>query len=200
MGLFGAAGREVKGAMRSIRYDLRHSRRFRRTGAIAVVTVAGGVLAAGAMLRGPVPEMMGVDSDRDGAGISEGWFGFGAETRGQDPEPDAEPTTGPVGPGPDSAGGSESPTAEAPTSSGGPEPTTAPAGTLGEEPELNPVDDRSGGRSPSPEGSTRPTESPEPSPEPTTTGPSPSGSPTPSPSPSESTSPEPTGTESTSPG
>lgn len=84
VGLFGAVGRETKGAFRSLGYDLRRSRRFQRIGAITVVAVAGGVIATGALLREPVPGMVGLgDEDTD---ITQGWFGLGADTTGQDAE------------------------------------------------------------------------------------------------------------------
>ncbi|MEU6861621.1 hypothetical protein AB0B28_22435 [Glycomyces sp. NPDC046736] len=86
MGLFGAIGRETKGAVRSLSYDLRRSRRFRRVGAIAVVTVAGGVLATGALLREPIPGLAGMDGDGEGSDIIDGWFGLGAGTAGQEAE------------------------------------------------------------------------------------------------------------------
>jgi hypothetical protein len=88
MGLFGAIGRETRGAFRSLGYDLRQSRRFRRAGAIAVVAVAGGMLATGALLREPVPGLQGLGED--GADITDGWFGLGADTTGQDAESASE--------------------------------------------------------------------------------------------------------------
>jgi hypothetical protein len=84
MGLFGAIGRETRGAFRSLGYDLRRSRRFRRAGAIAVVAVAGGMIATGALLREPVPGLPNLGED--GADITEGWFGLGSDTTGQDAE------------------------------------------------------------------------------------------------------------------
>ncbi len=85
MGLFGAIGRETKGAFRSLGYDLRRSKRFRRIGVIAVATVAGGVIATGALVRGePVPGLPGL-GDADGSDIVRGWFG-GSDTTGQDAE------------------------------------------------------------------------------------------------------------------
>jgi len=88
VGLFGAIGRETRGAFRSLGYDLRQSRRFRRAGAIAVVAVAGGMIATGALLREPVPGLPGLGED--GADITEGWFGLGADTTGQDAESSEE--------------------------------------------------------------------------------------------------------------
>ncbi|HLU29744.1 MAG TPA: hypothetical protein VKZ65_15040, partial [Glycomyces sp.] len=67
MGLFGALGRETKGAIRSINYDVRHSKRFRRLGVLAVATVAGGVMATGMMVRTPVPEMIGMETGQEGS-------------------------------------------------------------------------------------------------------------------------------------
>ncbi|GAA2137816.1 hypothetical protein [Glycomyces algeriensis] len=88
MGLFGAIGRETRGAIRSLGYDLRRSRRFRRAGAIAVVAVAGGMIATGALLREPVPGLQ--DLADEGSDITEGWFGLGADTTGQDAESSSE--------------------------------------------------------------------------------------------------------------
>ncbi|GAB4002347.1 hypothetical protein GCM10029992_40280 [Glycomyces albus] len=173
VGIFGAVGRETKGALRSVGYDLRHSKRFRRIGVLTVAGVAGGVLAAGTLLRGPVPEMMGVGSGQDESGITDGWWGFDSDTQTQDAEPDEDPSGGP--------GGSDSPrTAGDQTSappgdddrpeSGGSKPSNPLT------PGLDPVESP-GGSTPSEENS--PTESDEPDPEPTaTTDPEPSDEPT----------------------
>lgn len=97
VGIFSAVGRETKGALRSVGYDLRHSKRFRTVSALAVAGVAGGVLVAGTVLRGPVPEMLGVGSDQGESGVTDGWWGFGSDTQSQDAEADGEPSGGPAG-------------------------------------------------------------------------------------------------------
>ncbi|MDA1359986.1 hypothetical protein O1R50_10145 [Glycomyces luteolus] len=91
MGLFGAIGREARGAFRSLGYDLRQSRRFRRAGAIAVVAVAGGMIATGALLCEPVPGLQGLGGE--GSDITDGWFGLGADTTGQDAESSEQETS-----------------------------------------------------------------------------------------------------------
>ncbi|THV30634.1 hypothetical protein [Glycomyces paridis] len=97
VGIFGVIGRETRGAFRSIGYDLQRSRRFRRIGVIAVATVAGGVIATGALVREPVPEMIGLGEGGEGADIIEGWFGLGADTAGQDAETSEAPSQSPSG-------------------------------------------------------------------------------------------------------
>ncbi|MFG3341529.1 hypothetical protein [Glycomyces sp. NPDC048151] len=162
MGLFGAIGRETKGAFRSLGYDLRQSRRFRRAGAIAVVAVAGGMIATGALLREPVPGLQNLADE--GADITEGWFGLGADTTGQDAESAPEATSQPPA-ADDGGGGADPEVAEDATSSdvGGRNPGGAPG--------LVPVDGRTtdpveegGEQSPTP--TQEPTE--EPTDEPTT--------------------------------
>lgn len=189
MGIFGAVGRETRGALRSVGYDLRHSKRFRRIGALTVAGVAGGVLAAGALLRGPVPEMMGVGSDQDESGVIDGWWGFDSDTQTQDAEPDEEPPGGPGGS--ESARVSDDQTSAPPGDDDRPESGgSKPSNPL--TPGLDPVE-TPGGSTPTEEQS--PTESDEPDPDPTTSpDPEPSdepsddpgGDPTPSDEPSPS--------------
>ncbi|GAB3231766.1 hypothetical protein GCM10027447_27120 [Glycomyces halotolerans] len=185
VGIFGAIGRETKGAMRSLQYDLRRSKRFRHLGVLAVATVASGVVVTGALLRGPVPELMGVQSDENGSGITDGWFGFDSGTQGQDAEvEESTGGTGGVGNRHRNEPGQETTTA-APASADdrtsperqSPEPTGMPG--------LSPVEEPSDHHSPeqsptSPGGTLEP--SPEPEPTPTHTSPSPSQTASPSPS------------------
>ncbi|WP_030161392.1 hypothetical protein [Glycomyces sp. NRRL B-16210] len=164
MGLFGAIGRETKGAMRSLHYDLRQSRRFRKIGAIAVVTVAGGVLATGALLREPVPGLMGLGEDGEGADIIEGWFGIGAETAEQDPESITVSPDGPAGEAaaPDAGESSEEAQPQGRTRG------TSPAGSPGLSPGLVPIGgettsgpgETEGGTTPPQETTGEPTDSP----------------------------------------
>lgn len=180
VGLFGAIGRETRGAFRSLGYDLRRSRRFRRAGAIAVVAVAGGMIATGALLREPVPGLQGLADE--GSDITEGWFGLGADTTGQDAE-SAEET----------ASQSPSPATEnaEPEASYSTPSREAGGGHLGDAPGLVPV---GGSESPDPveEGSPTPTQEPteEPTEEPTTQGPT--ETPTEEPTTAEPTTEEPT--------
>jgi hypothetical protein len=158
MGLFGAIGRETRGAFRSLGYDLRRSRRFRRAGAIAVVAVAGGMIATGALLRGPVPGLPGLGED--GADITEGWFGLGADTTGQDAESSEEEASQ------SSSAAGEAADPEAATASATPD---ARGKNLGDAPGLVPVGEHTsdpveedGEQSPTPtqEPSEEPTEEP----------------------------------------
>ncbi|WP_205325748.1 hypothetical protein [Glycomyces sp. YM15] len=161
MGLFGAIGRETRGAFRSLGYDLRQSRRFRRAGAIAVVAVAGGMIATGALLREPVPGLQGLGGE--GSDITEGWFGLGADTTGQDAESSEQETSQ----SPSAARESDDP--EVASSS----PAADARGTnLGEAPGLVPVGEE--GSDPVEEHSPTPTQEPteEPTDEPTTGAPS----------------------------
>lgn len=160
MGLFGAIGRETKGAFRSLGYDLRQSRRFRRAGAITVVAVAGGMIATGALLREPVPGLQNLADE--GADITEGWFGLGADTTGQDAESSEEATSQPPaagGGGADPEAAAESPSSEARSKNPGGAPGLVPVG--GDTPD--PVEE-GGEQSPTP--TQEPTE--EPTEEPTT--------------------------------
>lgn len=166
MGLFGAIGRETKGAFRSLGYDLRRSKRFRRVGVIAVATVAGGVIATGALVRGePVPGLpdLGETEDSD---IVKGWFG-GSDTTGQDAE-----TSEAASPSPSA----EASTSESPAGSTSQDRGTG-SGTGGRSPDLVPIDDDEtsgpGGEesSPTADPTTEPTDEPttsEPTEEPTT--------------------------------
>ncbi|MDN3239341.1 hypothetical protein [Glycomyces tritici] len=154
MGLFGAIGRETRGAIRSLGYDLRQSRRFRRAGAIAVVAVAGGMIATGALLREPVPGLQGLADE--GSDITEGWFGLGADTTGQDAEASEEEASQ----SPTAAGEAGDREASDPTSS-----SEARSRSTGEAPGLVPV----GGETSDPveEGSETATPTQEPTEEPT---------------------------------
>jgi hypothetical protein len=161
VGLFGAIGRETKGALRSLGYDLRRSRRIQRIGAITVVAVAGGVIATGAFLREPVPGLGSLgEEDTD---ITEGWFGLGADTTGQDAEPsEAESSTA----------AHEAPHPEAATSTAevearGKTPGDAPGLVPVGDETSHPIEEEDGEVSPSP--TQEPTE--EPTPEPSTEAP-----------------------------
>ncbi|HEX2143191.1 MAG TPA: hypothetical protein VHG10_01660 [Glycomyces sp.] len=137
VGLFGAIGRETKGAARSLGYDLRRSPRFRRIGAIAVATMAGGVLAAGTLLQGDqVPQALGLDRDDD-SDITGGWFGLGADTTGQDAESSESETTAPDSEAADPESATESETDVRGRGGSG-------AGTPIGSPGLVPVDETSG--------------------------------------------------------
>jgi len=156
VGLFGAIGRETRGAFRSLGYDLRQSRRFRRAGAIAVVAVAGGMIATGALLREPVPGLEGLSGE--GSDITEGWFGLGADTTGQDAETSEQATSqspSAAGEAADPEVAASSPSAEAGGRHSGDAPGLVP---IGEE-TSEPVEEHS------------PTPSQEPTEEPTTDGP-----------------------------
>lgn len=197
MGLFGAIGRETRGAVRSLGYDLRQSRRFRRIGVIAVATVAGGVLATGALLREPVPGLMGAGEDGEGADIIEGWFGLGAETAEQDPEPFDPSPEGPNGGAAPPAAGSTTEEAEQPQ---GRARGVSPVGAPGLSPGLVPVGGETTSGPGGPEGGTTPpTQEPtdEPTDLPTTGGPT-TGEPTEDPTDEPSDGPAPTASESVS--
>ncbi|MQM26815.1 hypothetical protein [Glycomyces albidus] len=160
VGLFGAIGRETRGAIRSLGYDLRRSKRFRRIGVIAVATVAGGVIATGALVRGePVPGLPGM-GDADDSDIVKGWFG-GADTTGQDAESSQAESASPSG---------EPSASESPAGSNSQERGTG-SGTGGHSPDLVPI----GGDEPTGPGGeeSSPTAEPttEPAEEPTSTGP-----------------------------
>lgn len=167
MGIFGAIGRETKGAVRSLGYDLRRSRRFRRIGVIAVATIAGGVLATGALLREPVPGLAGLGGDGEGADIIEGWFGLGSDTQGQDAESSASASEAPVG-GEAADPGSVSSTAVASEGRGS---GSGVGDTPGGAPGLIPVGEETPGPSEEEGGTKSPTPSPEPTEEPTTAEP-----------------------------
>lgn len=182
MGLFGAIGRETRGAFRSLGYDLRRSRRFRRAGAIAVVAVAGGMIATGALLREPVPGLQ--DLADEGADITGGWFGLGADTTGQDAE-SAEAT-----PSQSTSSATEHTEPEGEASDSAPARDTRD-GHLGEAPGLVPV---GGGESPGPveEGSPTPTQEPTEEPSETPTAEEPTETPTEEPTTAEPATDEPT--------
>jgi hypothetical protein len=160
VGLFGAIGRETRGAFRSLGYDLRQSRRFRRAGAIAVVAVAGGMIATGALLREPVPGLQGLSDE--GSDITEGWFGLGADTTGQDAE-SSEAATSQT---PSAAGEAADPESAASSSS-----ADARGKNLGDAPGLVPIGEDTS--KPVEEHSPTPTQEPteEPTDEPTTDAP-----------------------------
>ncbi|PRY58431.1 hypothetical protein [Glycomyces artemisiae] len=167
MGLFGAIGRETKGAVRSLGYDLRRSKRFRRIGVIAVATVAGGVIATGALVRGGagVPGI----ADGDDADIIEGWFGLGSDTTGQDAEAadTAAEEEAPRG------GDAADPSAEESTAGAATQGRGSGGGTGGRSPDLVPIGGDDGTRGPTEEESS-PTQEPtteEPTEEPTETTP-----------------------------
>jgi hypothetical protein len=154
VGLFGAIGRETRGAFRSLGYDLRQSRRFRRAGAIAVVAVAGGMIATGALLREPVPGLQ--DLADEGSDITDGWFGLGADTTGQDAEEGASPS-------PSAADETADPAASDPAL--GEASSEARSRNTGESPGLVPIGEETS--RPVEEGSTSPTPTQEPTEEPT---------------------------------
>jgi hypothetical protein len=187
VGLFGAIGRETKGAFRSLSYDLGRSRRIRRIGVIAVATVAGGVLATGALLREPVPGLEGLVGDGEDAGIVDGWFGIGSGTTEQDAEA-SEPQTEPASEAPTGGSAAEpsasaSPTAEHTQSRGGsgrPQGGAPALVPIGGEETSEPGEEEGGTGSPTPgEGPSQeptgvPTSEPptqEPTPEPTSEAP-----------------------------
>ncbi|WP_026923004.1 hypothetical protein [Glycomyces arizonensis] len=192
MGLFGAIGRETKGAIRSFNYDVHHSKRFRQLGVLAVAAVAGGVMATGLLVRTPVPELIGVEADQDGSDVTGGWSGHGAGTQAQDAEASPEASGGVPAPSEatGSAAGQGAPSAEAgktDTQAGAPEAT----------PGLTPIE-KPGGPA-SEESDAAATETPETEPEPsetptTTSEPSPSGTPTEQPTPTKTPSASPTPT------
>jgi hypothetical protein len=190
VGLFDAIGRETKGAFRSLSYDLRQSRRFRRIGVIAAVTVAGGVIATGALLREPVPGLAGLDGDGEDAGIVDGWFGFGSDTAEQDAEASESASASEALAG-EAAEPSASPTAEETRARGGGGTGSAPGGSPGLVPvgEETPVPGGEEGGSATPDPGEEPGEEPtsepptqEPSEEPTSEPPA-TEDPGPSPSP-----------------
>lgn len=185
VGLFGAIGRETKGAFRSLSYDLRRSRRFRKIGVIAVVTVAGGVIATGALLREPVPGLAGLGGDGEDAGIVDGWFGFGADTTGQDAEASESASAEPSGGEAADPSAGVSPTAEQTqargSGSGNPpdgSPGLVPIG--GEEPS-GPGEAESDTETPTQEPSGEPTGGPTGEPTSGPTAQEPTGEPTPAP-------------------
>src|SRR5690606_36725345 len=120
VGLFGALGRETKGAISSINYDVRHSKRFRRLGVLAVATVAGGVMATGMMVRTPVPEMIGMGTGQERSDVTDGWSGVGADPQSQDAETSAAPgSNAPVGGASQASGAyAEETPVQGPTSTG----------------------------------------------------------------------------------
>lgn len=163
--------------MRSLSYDVRQSKRFRRLGVLAVVTVAGGVLTTGVLLRTPVPELMGFESEQGGSGITDGWFGFGSDTREQDAEtepgsmPDTDTDNGSAREAPEAAATpDEQPSQGAATSPSKP-------GNPPKSPGLHPID-RSDSPSPEEENETSQPAEPTPSEDPTSDEPSPSEEPT----------------------
>jgi hypothetical protein len=81
--------------MRSLGYDLRRSKRFRRIGTMAVATMAGGVIAAGTLLQGDQVPGIPALGDGDDADIIDGWFGIGAETAEQEAESSGAESTAP---------------------------------------------------------------------------------------------------------
>nr|BFF26881.1 hypothetical protein GCM10025732_48460 [Glycomyces mayteni] len=166
MGLFGAIGRETKGAVRSLGYDLRRSKRFRRIGVIAVATVAGGVMATGALVRGGA-DLPGL-AEGDDADIIEGWFGLGSDTTGQDAEAAGTAAEEEAPRGGDAA----DPSAEESTAGAATQGRGSGGGTGGRSPDLVPVGGDDGTRGPTEEESS-PTQPPtqEPTEEPTETTP-----------------------------
>jgi hypothetical protein len=164
VGLFGAIGRETKGAVRSLGYDLRRSKRFRRVGVIAVATVAGGVIAAGSLVRGePVPGIPGLGGDD--SDIIEGWFGLGADTTGQDAESSEAASTQDAPRGGDAA----DPNAEASPTGSASQGRGTGSGTGGRNPDLVPIGgDPTGGPTEEESTPTQPPTTEEPTEEPTT--------------------------------
>lgn len=149
--------------MRSLGYDLRRSKRFRRIGTVAVATMAGGVIAAGTLLQGDqIPGISALGGDGEDSGIIDGWFGLGADTTGQEAESSEAESAAPVG------GEAAEPNAE--DTSTEPEKATRGGGSAGSpsgEPGLRPVgggepsgpvEEESGTVSPSP--THEPTEEP----------------------------------------
>ncbi|GAB3659587.1 hypothetical protein [Glycomyces tarimensis] len=191
MGLFGAIGRETKGAIRSIGYDVRRSKRFRRLGVLAVATVAGGVMTTGVLMRSPVPEYIGLQSEEEGSGVTDGWFGFGSDTQGQDAEPESSPA---ASGGADTESPSEAAASTEPghTAPGGGGATNGQAGAPAGAPGLTPIEKPTGDTPPESDTAEPSPGSPEPSEAPTTPEPSPSETPTETPSPTKSPSQEPT--------
>lgn len=193
MGLFGVMGREVKGAIRSLGYDMRHSKRFRRLGTVTVAAVAGGVLVTGVLVRTPVPELIGVETDREGSDITDGWLGFDSDTQPQDaestPTPQVEPPS-PVAETPESPSADQRTPA---TGSGRADTQTEAEVSI---PGLTPIEKPTGGPVPE-EKDTAPTAEPEP--EPDETSPEPSPSPTPTEQPTPTKEPTPTSTPSKAP-
>jgi hypothetical protein len=148
--------------MRSLGYDLRRSKRFRRIGTMAVATMAGGVIAAGTLLQGDqVPGISALGGDGEDSDIIEGWFGLGAETAEQEAETSGTASEAPEAADSTAPGASSEP--ESRTRGGG--SGSSPAGSPG----LVPIggDDPS---DPTEEGShtVSPTPTNEPTDEPTT--------------------------------
>lgn len=191
MGLFGAIGRETKGAIRSFSYDVHHSKRFRQLGVLAVAAVAGGVMATGLLVRTPVPELIGMEADQDGSDVTDGWSGHGAGTQAQDAE--ATPEGSGSAPVPSEAAGS---TADRGAPSTEPGRTDTLAGAPEATPGLTPIEKPGGPASEESDAATTeaPETEPEPSETPTTAGPSPSGTPTEQPTPTKTPSASPTPT------
>jgi len=164
VGLFGAIRRETKGAFRSLGYDLRQSKRFKRIGVIAVATVAGGVIATGALLREPVPGLAG--GEGEDAGIIEGWLGLGSDTTGQDAEASESASETPIGEAADPSAGPVADDTESQSWGGG--MGNVPADPQG----LVPIGgDETSGPSEEEEGTASPPPSGEPTEEPTTVAP-----------------------------
>ncbi len=195
MGLFGVMGREVKGAIRSLGYDMRHSKRFRRLGAVTVAAVAGGALATGVMVRTPVPELIGMETDREESDVTDGWLGFDSGTQPQDAEATPVPPTEPPSP---TAESPEAPPGERTTSATGTGRADTQTGAEVSVPGLTPIEKPTGGPIHE-ENDTAPTTEPEPEPEPSGTPPEPSPSPTPTEPPTPTKAPTPTATPSKTP-
>ncbi len=152
VGLFGAIGRETKGALRSLGYDLRRSKRFRRIGTMAVATMAGGVIAAGTLLQADqVPGIPALGGDDD-PGIVGGWFGLGSDTSGQDAESSGSESPSPTG----EAADPEAATSPAEVQARGGETSGAP----GRPPGLVPIGDATSDPGEEEGGSTSPTREP----------------------------------------
>lgn len=157
--------------MRSIGYDLRRSKRFRRIGTVAVATVAGGVIAAGTLLQGDqVPGISALGGDGEDTDIIEGWFGFGAGTTGQEAETaESETPAGGEAADPTTAGESTEPESRTRGGKTGGAPADSPGLVpIGEDEPSDPTEEESGSVSPPP--THEPTE--EPTEEPTTDEPS----------------------------
>jgi hypothetical protein len=168
--------------MRSLGYDLRRSKRFRRIGTMAVATMAGGVIAAGTLLQGDQVPGIPALGDGGGADIIDGWFGIGADTAEQEAESSETRSTAPSGETADPSTASASAEPES-RSRGG----SSPAGSPG----LVPIDGgEPSGPSREESGTVSPSPTPEPTDEPTTDAPTSEApttdAPTTEPSPSES--------------
>nr|QZD53970.1 hypothetical protein K3N28_14500 [Glycomyces sp. TRM65418] len=159
-----------------------------------MATMAGGVIAAGALLQGDqVPGISALGGDGDGSDIIEGWFGMGADTTGQEAEASESAPEAPAsGEAADPSAESASPEAESQARGG--ESGGGPAGSpglvpVGEDRSSGPTGEESGtaSPSPSPSSSQEPTEAPT-TDEPTSAAPTSEAPSSAEPSPSESVS------------